>query len=183
MQILAISGSLRAVSSNTSLLQAVAALAPESVNIVLYGGLVDLPHFNPDREGVDEPESLIKYRALLKSADGVLFSSPEYAHGVPGVLKNALDWVVGTGEFVGKPVALLNASPRSTHAQASLTETLRIMTATIVEAASIAVPPPGRKLDTAGIVADPEISALLRSALNALIQTIAAQSSTSTTDL
>ena len=94
---------------------------------------------------------------------------------MPGTLKNALDWVVGSGELVYKPVALLNASPRSTHAQASLTETLTVMTAAIVAEASVAVPLAGRKLDARGIAADPALSALVRTALDAFARAIDAR--------
>ena len=110
MRILAISGSLRRISSNTTLLRAIDALAPPGVEVTLYDGLADLPAFNPDFEGA-EPSSVLAFRGQLKSADGVFISSPEYAHGVPGSLKNALDWIVGSGELVDKPVAILNASP------------------------------------------------------------------------
>src|SRR5438105_3807739 len=105
MQILGISGSLRRVSSNTALLRAASLLAPQGVEITLYDGLGDLPPFNPDLEGA-EPPSVLDFRARIQEADGVLISSPEYAHGVPGVLKNALDWLVGSEkiEIVGKPV-------------------------------------------------------------------------------
>src|SRR5690349_21363282 len=105
MRILAISGSLREGSSNTAVLQAAAALAPLGVEIILYDGLGRLPHFNPDLDGENAVAPVAEWRARLQSADGVLISSPEYAHGVPGSLKNALDWVVGSGEFVNKPVA------------------------------------------------------------------------------
>ena len=98
----------------------------------------------------------------------MLISSPEYAHGVPGALKNAFDWIVGSGEIVGKPVALVNASPRATHARASLAETLRVMSADLVEEASITVPLSGRDLDASEIVADLELSTAIRSALAAL---------------
>lgn len=171
MRILAISGSLRAASSNTILLRAAARLAPEGIEVVLYDGLGDLPHFNPDLEDAPIP-SVLDFRGRLKAADGILISSPEYAHGVPGTLKNALDWVVGSGEFVYKPVALLNASPRSTHGQASLIETLSVMTAAIVPEATIPVPLAGRRLDEAGIVADPALSAMLREALAAFARAI-----------
>lgn len=173
IRILAISGSLRAASSNTTLLRAAASLAPEGVVVEQFEGLGDLPHFNPDLEDAPIP-AVLDWRARLKAADGVLISSPEYAHGVPGVLKNALDWVVGSGELVFKPVALLNASPRSTHGQASLTETLTVMTAALVPEATVAVPLAGRKLDAEGIVADPGLSTLLRGALAALAARIAA---------
>lgn len=171
MKILAISGSLRRVSSNTALLLAAAALAPPGVEVELYGGLGDLPHFNPDLEN-DEPPAVTELRRRVRAADGLLISSPEYAHGVPGVMKNALDWLVGGSEFPGKPVALLNASPRATHAQASLTETIRTMSARLVPEASIAVPLLARKLDAAGIVADPELAGAIREAIAAFTQAI-----------
>jgi NAD(P)H-dependent FMN reductase len=98
----------------------------------------------------------------------LLICSPEYAHGVPGVLKNALDWLVGSGEIVGKPIALVNASPRAVHAQASLVETLRVMSADLVDEASITIPLSGRTLDRAGIAADGELCGAIRSALIAL---------------
>jgi NAD(P)H-dependent FMN reductase len=168
MQIVAISGSLRATSSNAAVLRAAALLAPPGVEVLLYAGLGELPHFNPDNEDTPGP-AVEAWRALLRAADGLLVSSPEYAHGVPG----ALDWVVGSGELEHKPLGLINASPRATHAHASLFETLRIMSARLVPAACIALQVSGRDLDAAGIVADPELAASLRAALHALIAAIA----------
>lgn len=164
INILAISGSLRSSSSNTNILKAVAMLAPDDIAVSLYTGLADLPHFNPELES-SLPHSVAHFRSLLQAADAVLICSPEYAHGVPGSLKNALDWVVSSGEFVYKPVALLNASPASTHAEASLMETLRVMTATIITDACIRVPLMGRRLDASGIVEDPQLSELLKNNL------------------
>ena len=113
MRILAISGSLRAVSSNTALLRAVATLAPVDVEIELWKGLGDLPHFNPDFDGEQPFPAVAQFRTSLKAADGVLISSRNTPQRCSRrVLKNALDWVVGSGELVGKPVALINASPR-----------------------------------------------------------------------
>ena len=105
MKIVAITGSLRTASSNTALLCAMSQLAPPDVEIVLYEELGTLPHFNPDLDEDVPPESVARLRALLQAAAGVLISSPEYAHGVPGSLKNLLDWLVSAGELVGKPVA------------------------------------------------------------------------------
>ena len=170
LRILAISGSLRQVSSNTALLHAAAELAPDSLEVRVYTQLGDLPPFNPDLDGAEPPGMVAQFRSELAASAAVLISSPEYAHGVPGVLKNALDWIVGSGEIVGKPVALFNASPRATHAQASLTETLRVMSAELIADASIGVPLGGRNLDAAGIVADLELSSVVRSALAALAQ-------------
>ena len=164
MRILAISGSLRRVSSNTALLRAAARLAPAGMEVVLYGGLGDLPHFNPDLEEA-EPSQVTDLRAQVRSVDGLLISSPEYAHGVPGSLKNALDWVVGTGEFVSKPVALINTSPRAFHAQASLRETLTTMSAQVVSDACVELPLLGKKLDVTGILADEDIPGVIRAGL------------------
>ena len=170
-RILAISGSLRSRSSNTSLLQAAALLAPDGVEITVYRGLGNLPHFNPDLEGLESAAAL-QYRRQLQDADGVLISSPEYAHGVPGVMKNALDWVVGSGELVNKPVALLNASLRSTHAHASLLETLTVMSARVIPQACITLPHWDKTLDASGIASHIQISRLLRESIDELVRAI-----------
>jgi chromate reductase len=167
MKILAISGSLRAASLNSALLRAVARLAPADINVVLYRGLGDLPPFNPDIEASD-PLPVADLRTQILSADALLIASPEYAHGVTGVMKNALDWMVGCEAFVHKPVALLNASPRVVHAQAALRETITVMSAYIVEEASITVPILGSNLSEDEIVHHPDISASLLAALVAL---------------
>jgi NAD(P)H-dependent FMN reductase len=171
IHILAISGSLRQVSSNTALLRAAIALAPPGVEIRLYGGLGDLPHFNPDLED-HEPPAVTNLLAQVRWADGLLISSPEYAHGVPGAMKNALDWLVGGEEFIYKPVALLNASPRSHHAQDSLAETITTMSGRLVREASVAVPLLGTRLDETGIVAHPELAELVRKALLDFVEAI-----------
>ena len=94
IHILAISGSLRAASSNTTVLHALAALAPDGMLITLYDQLDSLPYFNPDldHEGDTPPASVADLRTQVGRADGLVICSPAYAHGVPGVLKNALDW-------------------------------------------------------------------------------------------
>jgi NAD(P)H-dependent FMN reductase len=138
-RIIAISGSLRRRSSNTTLLRALASVVPSEVEVVLYDGLGTLPHFNPDldEEGAEVPPTVGDLRTLLVGADAIVISSPEYAHGVPGTLKNMLDWLVSTGELVGKPVALLNASPSGgEYAQRALLETLRTMNWNVLESAS-----------------------------------------------
>jgi chromate reductase len=163
MRLLAISGSLRAHSSNGELLRALARLAVPDV-------VASLPHFNPDldREGMALPSPVRELRRKIAESDGLLISSPEYAHGVPGSLKNALDWLVSGPEMVYKPIGLLNPSPRSIHAQASLAETLRTMSTTLVEGACIALPIAGRGLDADGILADAELRARLNGVLTAM---------------
>ena len=136
----------------------------------VFQGLADLPAFNPDLESDGTPEEIICFRAQLRACDAILISSPEYAHGVPGVLKNALDWVVGSGEFIDKPVALINASTRATRAWASLAETLSVMSARVILDASITIPVQGRSLDADGIAQDSGLSTLLRSSLETLAE-------------
>jgi NAD(P)H-dependent FMN reductase len=167
MKILAISGSLRAASLNSALLRAVARLAPSDISVVLYRGLGDLPLFNPDVEASDPPP-VAELRTQILSADALLIASPEYAHGVTGVMKNALDWMVGCEAFVHKPVALLNASPRAVHAQAALRETVTMMSAYIVDEASITVSILGSNLSEDEIVLHPDISVSLLKSLFAL---------------
>ncbi|MFN8489530.1 MAG: NADPH-dependent FMN reductase [Caldilineaceae bacterium] len=174
LRILAISGSLRAVSANTALLRAVARLAPPQVAITLYPGLADLPHFNPDLDGDNPPLAVLALREEIGRADGLLISSPEYAHGVPGSLKNALDWLVSSLEFPGKPVALLNASTRAAYAQAALAEILKTMSARLIEEASIPVALSRVGTDEATVLADPQIVNTLQIALDAFVRAIEA---------
>lgn len=174
MRILAICGSLRAASSNRAALEAAMALAPSGVEIVFYEALADLPHFNPDFDD-DPPPQAARLRETVGQCDGLLISSPEYAHGVAGSFKNALDWLVGSLEFPETPVALINTSPRASLAQAQTRETLKTMSAVIVEDGCIDLPLMGRGLDAAGVVADAALSATLKAALGAFAAAISAR--------
>ncbi len=173
MRLLALSGSLRSRSSNTELLRAAAALAPDDVEVILYDGIADLPPFNPDLEDA-LPPSVVDFRARIARAAALLISCPEYAHGVPGSFKNALDWLVGGPEFVYKPVALFNASPRSSYAQESLAEIIRTMSGRIIDEASLALPLLGQRLDMNGIIARPELASAIRGAVAAFVEAIEA---------
>lgn len=174
LRILAISGSLRTASSNTTVLQALAAIAPAGVTLAMYERLADLPYFNPDLDGETDiaPASVRDLRAQIGQADGILISSPEYAHGVPGVLKNALDWLVSSLEFPGKPVGLINISPRSTYVHASLGETLKTMSALVISDDALTMPLPRARLDVAAMLADAQIATMLRAALDAFVHAI-----------
>ncbi len=171
IELLAISGSLRAASSNTSALRALAELAPAGVRVEVYAGLGELPHFNPDldREGDTPPSPVAALRECVGRADALVVCSPEYAHGVPGSLKNALDWLVSDTGFPGKPVALLDISPISVHVRAALVETLGTMSAALIDDARLTVPLPRNRLDAAGMRADPAIAGALCAALEAVL--------------
>jgi len=138
-----------------------------------YGALADLPHFNPDEdeEGRPVPPAVADLRSRVIAADGWIISSPEYAHGVPGSLKNALDWLVSCPELPGKPVLLLNASAAGgDFAQAALAETLRTMSLEVLEA-SLTRPFLPRKLQE-GSALEPDATRVLRLALDALAEAI-----------
>jgi chromate reductase, NAD(P)H dehydrogenase (quinone) len=171
-RVLAISGSLRAQSSNTDALRAAAMVAPPSIKVSLFEGVGSLPHFNPDLDlaGSDVPDAVHHFRAQIGSADGLLICSPEYAHGVPGSLKNALDWLVSAPEMLYKPIVLLNISPRATYAYAALAETLRTMSTVLVETAAIDLPPAGQPRDPASIAALPEFAARVQKNFDALTE-------------
>ena len=175
LDVLAISGSLRARSSNTSLLRLAASVAPDDVHVELYDGLASLPHFNPDDDVDLPPPAVLELRRRVGAADGLLFCSPEYAHGVPGSLKNALDWLVASVELPGKPVASLNASPMSTHAQASLLETLTVMSTRIVREAWVTIPVGRGDVDADGVITNEAIARATRDALDAFARGIRAQ--------
>ncbi len=156
------SGSLRRESANTNALQALALLFPE---VEVYRGLGELPHFNPDLDVEDAvpPPPVAELRSMLRAADVVAISTPEYAHGLPGVLKNALDWLVSDGTLVDKRVVIVNATPPAAFAIAQLVEVLKTMNWRI--AGTIELPLRGKRLTPDEIASDPELAARLRGAI------------------
>lgn len=171
MKVHCISGSLRAASSNSSILRVFAALAPADVTVTIESALDQLPYFNPDLDRALHdpalPVSVRQLRERVGAAEALVISSPEYAHGVPGMLKNALDWLVGGEEMPGKPVALFNTSPHASHAQASLAETLRTMSCVLAEGANLTIALPRGATDEV-LVRDPVLGAAVHDALAAL---------------
>jgi chromate reductase, NAD(P)H dehydrogenase (quinone) len=179
MRFLALSGSLRAQSINTELLQAAAILARPYAFVELSKALGELPHFNPDldEEGMTPPATVAALRAEIAKADALLISCPEYAHGVAGSFKNLLDWLVSGPEMVRKRVCILHASASARFGPAALAETLRTMSAHVVTGEAIIIPINGRSMDAAAIVADRELADGLRQAL-ALVAAVGASSQT-----
>jgi len=136
LRVLTLSGSLRKASLNAAMLAMAANCAPPGMTMNPHRSLGDLPLFNPDLEA-NEPPSVARLRHDIATADALLIASPEYAHGVSGVMKNALDWMVASGVFVERPVVLWNASPRASHALAAMRETLTVMSARLIDEASL----------------------------------------------
>jgi chromate reductase, NAD(P)H dehydrogenase (quinone) len=167
MKVLAISGSLRAASVNSALLRATARLAPSEIEVRVYPEIRALPLFNPDLEA-EVPLEVSSLREAVAASDALIFASPEYAHGVTGVIKNTLDWLVSFEPFAYKPVAIFSASPRSKYADPALRETLQTMSAAIVNEACFSFQLVGAKMSEDDMVLSPSTSAEIRAALEAL---------------
>jgi chromate reductase, NAD(P)H dehydrogenase (quinone) len=175
MHLLALSGSLRIGSSNTTLLEAAARLAPSNATVTLWNDLGALPHFNPDLESADAtrlPAIVAEWRAAVGKADALLLSTPEYARGLPGSFKNALDWLVGSLDFPGKAVAILSPSARSVHARAQLRLVLTTMSARVIERPSSVIQLPGRDMTLMDILDNPEVSDSIRSAMSEIVDDV-----------
>jgi len=153
MRILGLCGSLRSQSSNRSLLEAGKICAREICDFNLYTEVAELPHFNPDQDFTDF-EAVVRLADQVRAADAIVVSSPEYARGIPGAFKNALDWLVGTDAFVEKPYALWSASTRSMHADECLRGVLDTMSGVEVTGASVTVPLLGTSKQANQIAAD-----------------------------
>ncbi|MCF0055597.1 NADPH-dependent FMN reductase [Dyadobacter sp. CY356] len=173
IQILAISGSLRVNSANTNILKSIGEMTDDSVDFQIFEGLDTFPHFNP---GVDmDNEKVALFRKKVKEADGVIFCTPEYAFGIPGVLKNALDWTVSTGEFNDKPVAAISASPLNTggdKALASLILTLTALGTYKNEKSLLSIPNIKQKINGEGALTDSLLKKDLELILNNLLEQV-----------
>ncbi len=172
MRVLAIPGSLRATSSNAALLHAASSVAPAGTEMVFYDGLAGLPHFSPDLDVDPVPAPVAALRVQIGAVDALAISSPEYAHGMPGALKNALDWLVSAVEPIGKPVLLISASPGgAAHAHAQLLEVLRTMSMQVIDGGAHVFS--RAKLDAGGRIMAPELLAAMSSGLARLAEVCA----------
>ena len=172
--ILAICGSLRAKSTNLSIIENVAAMSANSLNISLYQGLSDVPAFNPDLDTDDSvpPAEVADLRSRIKESDGVLICTPEYVFAVPGALKNAIDWMVSSAAFVNKPTALITASGLGEKAHETLLLTLQTLEAKIGEKAALHVPYVRTKVNAEGVVSDAATVEALKELIESFIETM-----------
>lgn len=169
--ILLLSGSLRAGSTNETVLRTARDVASAArVRAVLYDGLAGLPHFNPDDDTEPLPPAVAALRAAIEAAAGILVCTPEYAGTLPGAFKNLLDWTVGGTEICDKPVAWVNAAApgRGGGAEATLRTVLGYTGAHIVEPACVAIPVDRGAIDADGLLTDPEARRRLGSVLGLL---------------
>jgi chromate reductase len=173
MRILAISGSLRRGSHNTSLLRAAEELLPASDELVFWDGLRDVPPYDEDDDVQPAPAAVAELRAAVADADAVLIATPEYNSSIPGALKNALDWAsrpIATNVFRNKPVAVIGSSTGmfgAVWAQADVRKVLAAMGARVVEV-EIAVGHAGDKFDGDGFLLDDDVREQLGDAISTL---------------
>ena len=171
-KILAICGSTRKTSSNLNLINSIIDLTLHRFEVSIFEGLDCIPHFNPDLDNDTPPEMVKDFRKQLKEADGILICTPEYAMGVPGTLKNAIDWTVSSCEFSHKPVALITASSLGENAHESLLKTLKIIESNITDQTQLVISYVKTKVSKDNTIIDSNTLAQVNSVMNSFEQLI-----------
>lgn len=165
-KIIAISGSTRASSTNLNLIKAIANLSTDLFEITVFEGLTEIPHFNPDFDTENPPQKVTDFRNILSAHEGILICTPEYAMGVPGTLKNAIDWTVSSMEFSKKPIALITASSMGQKGHQSLLETLHIIEANVSEETALLISFVKTKINTEGQITDQKTLTAIKTLIN-----------------
>lgn len=171
-KILAISGSTKKTSGNKNLIRTIGTLFSDEIEITIFEGLTEIPHFNPDLDTENPPATISGFRNQLRAAEGVLICTPEYAMGVPGTLKNAIDWTVSSCEFSHKPVALITASSIGEKGHRSLMETLKIIECNIPDESQLLISYIKTKMNAEGQITDAATLEQVQHTIASLIRTI-----------
>ncbi|MBL4678985.1 MAG: NAD(P)H-dependent oxidoreductase [Mucilaginibacter sp.] len=167
--IIAIPGSLRANSSNHHIIEYIGTLLSRGIDYTIYEELASIPPFDPGLDNETPPAAVSKFREAIASADKVIICTPEYAFGVPGQLKNALDWTVSAGTLVDKPLVLITASSVGKHAHEALLLTLGALSVNIIEGGTLLIPFIRAKMDGEGNITDEETDAAIKDLVGKLI--------------
>lgn len=170
IQLLTICGSTRNNSSNHRLILAIGELFKGQVDLLPAVELSAIPVFIPGLPENDEPEIVSVFRNQIRSAQAVLICTPEYAHGVPGALKNAIDWTVGSGEFSHKPTALITASTDGRLGHAALLETLKVIECEGIETLNLLIQFIQTRINHAGEITDSTIKQNLVQLIEKLLE-------------
>jgi chromate reductase, NAD(P)H dehydrogenase (quinone) len=170
-RIAALCGSTKSTSVNLNLIKAISSLVQDECDVQIFDRISDIPHFNPDLDNENPPEEVTRFRQFLQNSDGILICTPEYAMGVPGTLKNAVDWTVSSCEFSKKPVALITAGSMGEKGHASLLETLRIIEAAVTDETQLVISYAKTKIGDA-VITDDITLRQVKSLLNAFLSSI-----------
>ena len=170
--VLAILGSTRKNSINHSLIKAIADLSVESLNVTVYNRIANLPQFNPDIDGDSVISEVADFRQKLQDAEGILICTPEYAHGVPGTLKNAIDWTISSGEFPHKPTMLITASTDGSYGHKALLETLKAIEAKNIDNLQMVIPFAKTKISIDNTIIHKKTLADVKALITTFIETL-----------
>jgi len=170
--ILAISGSLREGSSNHNILEMLDQMMPSEMKSTIYDGLRDIPAFDPGIDNDNPPATVSDLRYLISHADGIIICTPEYAFGVPGALKNALDWTVSSGSFSGKPTALITASTGGKNAHEAMIKILGAIDAKLSPETMLLIQFVRSKMDSTGNIIDPDTFQKLQNLIEIFINSL-----------
>ena len=174
--VLGIPGSLRRGSFNRALLRAAVELAPEGMAIDIFEGIAALPFYDADVEATGDPQSVAAWKTAIAHADALLIATPEYNYGVPGVLKNAIDWASrppGKSVLNGKPAAIIGATPGGTgaaRAQLALRQSFVFTDTRALLQPEVLVARVHEKIDESGRLTDESTRKAIRKLLEALAQ-------------
>ncbi|MEP6673539.1 MAG: NADPH-dependent FMN reductase [Ferruginibacter sp.] len=171
-KILAICGSTRSNSTNLQLIKAIAEIAAADIDIEIYSDLSFLPHFNPDLDNEAVPDSVKIFRSKIENVDGILICTPEYVFSLPGSLKNAIEWMVSTTLFSGKPVALITASGLGEKAHESLLLIMKTVEAKFTEQTQLHISGARTKVNMKNKITDAATMEKIKLLLNAFINLI-----------
>jgi len=171
-KVVAISGSTRQNSINHSLIKAIADLSATSLDISIFDGIANLPQFNPDNDGDSVVKEVADFRQQLKNADGVIICTPEYAHGVPGTLKNAIDWTISSSSFPQKPTMLITASTGGNYGHKALMETLKAIETKNIDNLQMVISFVKTKISVDNKITDDNTLAEIKTLIAGFIETI-----------
>lgn len=168
-KIFAISGSTKAASTNGLYIACITALLGKDFEVTNFPSVADIPHFNPDLDLENPLKAVADLRSNIQHADGIIISTPEYAMGLPGSLKNLLDWTVSSASFSGKPVLALVASTQGEKAYQSIIDIL-----TVIEAKVTAqlIPYAKAKINDQAVITDNETLAVLKNTVDSFVASI-----------
>ena len=170
--IIAIQGSTRKNATSNQLINAIATLYSEQLSINVYDDITLLPHFNPDDDNDNVAEEVTDLRKQLQEADGILVCTPEYAHGVPGSLKNAIDWTVSSADFYKKPTALITASTDGSFGHAAMLEILKAIGAANIENLHLLISFVKTKVSKEGVITHAETLSAVKKLMDNFLETM-----------
>lgn len=171
-KIFAISGSVRKSSSNENLLKFIAEKYSDELEVEIYEGIENLPHFSPDLDNENLPEAVANFREKINAADGVIVCTPEYVFSLPGSLKNALEWNVSTTVFSDKPTAIIVAAAHGVKALEALDLIMTTIQCKIADDAKLLIQGVKGKFNSEGEIIDTEVINKLDVLVRAFITSI-----------